>query len=71
MRLLLKDQGAGMPFEPKPDNLTPGPSTKRLGTGLGIPVAFKVCNAHGWKLVFSTPEEGGTLVSIGIPLGKR
>lgn len=71
MRLLLKDQGPGMPFEPKPDNLTPGPSTKRLGTGLGIPVAFKVCNAHGWKLDFSNPPEGGTMVSIGIPLAKR
>ena len=68
MRLLLKDQGPGMPFEPKPDSLTPGPSTKRLGTGLGLPVAFKVCNAHGWKLAFSNPGDGGTLVVITIPL---
>ncbi|HID54116.1 MAG TPA: hypothetical protein EYP41_19020, partial [Anaerolineae bacterium] len=31
--------GSGMPFNPQPTELTPGPSTKRFGTGLGIPCA--------------------------------
>lgn len=47
------DSGPGLPFEPKPGNLEPGPSTKKFGTGLGIPIAFKICQKHGWDLSFN------------------
>ena len=63
----ITDSGAGMPFKPAPNNLEPGPSTKRFGTGLGIPVAFKVCRAHGWDLSFGDARGGGTVVSISAP----
>ena len=66
--LSINDEGPGMPFDPEADGLTPGPSTKRYGTGLGIPFAFKVCNAHGWKLAFSTNPAGGTRITIEVPL---
>ena len=63
--LTIEDQGPGMPFDPQPSStLTPGPSTKRFGTGLGIPVAYKVCKAHGWRLAFDGGNNGGTRVSI-------
>ncbi|MGH8597806.1 MAG: HAMP domain-containing protein, partial [Gammaproteobacteria bacterium] len=52
VRFSLTDRGGGIPFIPNPSDLTPGPSTKRFGTGLGIPIAFKVCKAHGWVLEF-------------------
>lgn len=65
----IDDQGPGMPFAPEPSSaLTPGPTTKRFGTGLGIPVAFKVCKAHGWTLEFEKLPAGGTRVSISAPL---
>jgi signal transduction histidine kinase len=58
-----------MPFEPQPSaGLSPGRTTKRFGTGLGIPVAYKVCKAHGWKLQFGKGEQGGTRVTITAPL---
>ena len=66
--MVIEDQGAGMPFQPEPKGLTPGPSTKRFGTGLGIPVAFKVCRAHGWNLDFKPGENGGTTVTISAPM---
>ena len=66
--LTIEDQGPGLPFDPQPSGLSPGPSTKRLGTGLGIPVAFKICKAHGWKLEFQAPTHGGTRAVIAIPL---
>ena len=44
------DNGSGLPFEPQPSNLEPGPSSKRFGTGLGIPIAFKICQTHAWDL---------------------
>ncbi len=69
LQITIDDEGPGMPFEPQPSSgLTPGPTTKRFGTGLGIPVAFKVCKAHGWKLQFDGTESGGTRVIIAAPL---
>lgn len=67
-KIRIRDQGAGMPFIPEPNNLEPGPSTKRYGTGLGIPVAFKICQSHGWELKFSPLDSGGTEAEIIAPL---
>ncbi|MGQ0657714.1 MAG: ATP-binding protein [Chromatiales bacterium] len=66
--LSISDEGPGLPFQPQPTGLTPGPSTKRFGTGLGIPVAFKVCKAHGWKLKFERGDNCGTRVIITAPV---
>ncbi len=64
--LTITDNGPGIPFTPEFSSLTPGPSTKRFGTGLGIPFAFKVCEAHGGTLSFSSLKSGGTQVSMKI-----
>ena len=63
----IRDYGSGLPFQPEPGNLEPGPSTKRFGTGLGIPIAFKICQSHGWELAFEAPEDGGSQVTITAP----
>jgi len=63
----IADRGAGMPFKPDPGALSPGPSTKRFGTGLGIPFAFKACEALGGSLAFHPREGGGTIVSLNLP----
>ncbi len=65
--LVIEDKGAGMPFNPEPSELSPGPSTKRYGTGLGIPFAFKVCTAHGGTLSFEPAAGGGTRVRLSLP----
>ncbi len=64
----LKDAGGGLPFQPEAANLEPGPTTKRFGTGLGIPIAFKICQTHGWGLTFNIDEGRGTEVIITAPL---
>ncbi|MBI1732011.1 MAG: HAMP domain-containing protein [Gammaproteobacteria bacterium] len=66
--LRIFDSGPGIPFSPEPGGLEPGPSTKRFGTGLGIPVAFKICHSHGWELAFHPAAGGGTEVAIHIPV---
>jgi len=66
--LSIADRGSGMPFAPEFNTLTPGPSTKRFGTGLGIPFAFKVCEAHGGSLHFGNHEHGGTVVTLVLPI---
>ncbi len=70
LKMTIEDQGTGMPFDPKPSELAPGRTTKRFGTGLGIPVAFKVCNTHGWKMSYEKNSPAGTRVVITIPEGK-
>jgi signal transduction histidine kinase len=65
--LTVEDSGAGMPFTPGPSSLRPGPSTKRFGTGLGIPFAAKVVEVHGGTLRYEPSPAGGTQVQIRVP----
>jgi len=62
------DQGAGMPFSPDTRSLAPGPSTKRFGTGLGIPFAMKVCEVHGGHMTFVSHSPSGTRAELHFPL---
>jgi len=62
--IIVEDSGAGMPFMPEPRDLKPGPSTKRFGTGLGIPFAMKVFDLHGGSVRFGNAAGGGTRVEI-------
>lgn len=64
--LQLLDQGSGMPFTPDPSAMS-APTTKRFGTGLGIPFAFKVCDALGGHLQFAARPSGGTAITITLP----
>lgn len=67
LRVRIADRGPGMPFIPDPRTLSPGPSTKRFGTGLGIPFAFKVCEALRGRVVFKNRDAGGTIIELEIP----
>ncbi len=62
--LSITDEGGGLPFQPEPSELVPGPSTKRFGTGLGIPIAYKICGAHGFSVDFHSNPGIGTRVEI-------
>lgn len=64
--LQLLDNGCGMPFTPDPSAIS-APTTKRFGTGLGIPFAFKVCDALGGELKYEARPEGGTVITILLP----
>ena len=63
----LRDEGSGMPFTPDPHTLSPGPSTKRFGTGLGIPFAFKVCEVLGGNITFEAVLPQGTSITLSLP----
>jgi nitrogen fixation/metabolism regulation signal transduction histidine kinase len=67
LRLLIADEGPGMPFTPDPHAASPGPTTKRFGTGLGIPFVFKVCETLAINITFSSRETGGTLIELMLP----
>ncbi|MCP3867233.1 MAG: HAMP domain-containing histidine kinase [Gammaproteobacteria bacterium] len=65
--ICIDDQGPGMPFIPDVKREGPGPSTKTHGTGIGIPFALRVCQAHGGQLVYRPSPDGGTRVSFWLP----
>ncbi|OAM52289.1 histidine kinase [Methylovorus sp. MM2] len=67
VRIMIADRGPGMPFTPDPHAISPGPTTKRFGTGLGIPFAFKVCESLSGSISFSAREGGGTLIELELP----
>lgn len=67
LEITITDQGMGMPFIPDPSALSPGPTTKRFGTGLGIPFAYKVAEVLGGSITFSNNQPQGTLIQISLP----
>jgi signal transduction histidine kinase len=60
----IDDQGPGMPFIPDAVAAGPGPTTKTHGTGIGIPFALRVCQAHGGRLLFTKSPSSGTRVTM-------
>lgn len=67
VKLVIADRGPGMPFTPDPRSISAGPTTKRFGTGLGIPFAYKVCEALAGTLEFNARQGGGTVTSLELP----
>ncbi len=66
IKLQLLDRGCGMPFTPDASAIN-APSTKRFGTGLGIPFGFKVCDALKSTLHFEARLGGGTIIHMTLP----
>jgi signal transduction histidine kinase len=67
VQIRIEDHAGGMPFAPDPRDLRPGPSTKRFGTGLGIPFAVKVFDVHGGSVRFEPVGSDGTRVLMTLP----
>jgi signal transduction histidine kinase len=42
-------------------------TTKHRGTGLGLPTARRIVEAHGGRIQIDAPAGGGTVVSIWLP----
>lgn len=61
------DDGPGMPFAPATTDLAPRPTTKRFGTGLGIPFALRVIEGHGGTIQFQPRQPHGAEVMVVVP----
>jgi PAS domain S-box-containing protein len=63
----MADTGPGMPPEVKERVFEPFFTTRSRGTGLGLPIAKRVVEAHGGRIGIETPATGGTVVSMSLP----
>jgi len=61
------DTGPGIAADRIEKVFEPFYSTKKDGTGLGLPVARQIVRAHGGTIVIDSAEDSGTTVSITMP----
>jgi signal transduction histidine kinase len=65
--LEVQDQGSGIPRERATEVLTPFFTTKKEGTGLGLPIAKKIAEAHGGRLEMAENQPRGMVFSLVLP----
>ena len=62
------DAGCGIPKKDREKIFHPFYSTKREGTGLGLPIVKKIVEAHGGELRFYPNKEKGVTFTVRLPL---
>ncbi|MCA9655716.1 MAG: PAS domain S-box protein [Myxococcales bacterium] len=65
LRVEVHDTGLGIPEDIDP--FEPFVTSKPMGTGLGLPVALQIVQAHGGLLRYEEPEGGGTVFILELP----
>jgi two-component system sensor kinase FixL len=66
-RIVFSDAGPGIPPDIREKIFTPFFTTKSRGSGLGLPTARRLIEAHGGTIGVDCPPGGGTTVSILLP----
>jgi PAS domain S-box-containing protein len=61
------DHGPGIPLEVRDKVFTPFFTTKSKGSGLGLPTAKRLIEAHNGKISIECPPAGGTTVTVTLP----
>jgi two-component system, LuxR family, sensor kinase FixL len=61
------DNGPGMPSEVRDKIFTPFFTTKARGSGLGLPTAKRLVEAHRGHISITCPPDGGTTVTVHLP----
>ena len=64
----IRDTGPGIPAEIRDQIFEPFFTTKARGGGLGLPIARRTAELHGGSLTLECPPDGGTVVTMQIPI---
>jgi len=67
----VEDGGPGIPPDARERLFEPFFTTRHRGTGLGLPIVKRDVEAHGGDVAITCPEEGGTRVTVSLPLERR
>jgi signal transduction histidine kinase len=68
LRVVVEDEGPGLPEEDLQRVFDPFFTTKQRGTGLGLSIAFQIADGHGGDLRASNRAEGGARFCLDLPL---
>ena len=68
-RVAIADHGPGMAHELRAKAFEAFFTTKHRGTGLGLPTARRMIEAHGGTIELGDTAGGGTTVLISLPVG--
>ena len=66
-RVTFRDNGPGIPPDVLAQIFKPFFTTKARGTGLGLPMAKRIVEAHGGTITIDSPPGGGTTVTVRLP----
>jgi len=66
-QIAFSDSGPGIPLEVREKIFTPFFTTKVRGSGLGLPTAKRLVEAHRGQISIACPPGGGTTVTIHLP----
>lgn len=66
-RVAIADHGPGMPAEVQEKVFDAFFTTKHRGSGLGLPIARRVVEAHGGSIQIELPPSGGTIFTVVLP----
>jgi signal transduction histidine kinase len=69
LEIAVCDTGEGIAEEVLPRAFDAFFSTREGGTGLGLPIARRIVEAHGGTLVLRSREDEGTVATISLPGG--
>ena len=69
-RVSIADAGPGMPPDVREHAFEPFFTTKSRGTGLGLPLAKRIVDAHYGQIQIDTPSTGGTVVTLLLPTAR-
>jgi signal transduction histidine kinase len=67
VELVVMDRGAGMSDEVLEKALLPFYSTKKGGTGLGLPLCREIVDSHGGRFSIEQRSGGGMVVRCWLP----
>ncbi len=71
IRISIRDNGPGIPQEIEDRIFVPFFTTKKSGTGIGLPIAQKIVHAHGGVIDLKSVPAGGTEFIIKIPARQK
>jgi PAS domain S-box-containing protein len=66
-QIAFADEGPGIPSEVRERIFTPFFTTKARGSGLGLPTAKRLVEAHRGNITIACPTSGGTIVTVELP----
>jgi len=65
---VIEDEGPGFDAADLPHVFEPFFTRRHGGTGLGLPIVYRIVSDHGGSIVASNRPGGGARITVGLPV---